>query len=340
MTINRHMFIYNLLFAALCILNFNCSNEPYEGDIVSITEPIPPSVKSVETFEVKSDLDIIYGQGLSHESLNSQEATFIDLKLDVYYPGNNSLNRPAYLFIHGGGFVAGNKQAGGILNLADYYASRGWVFISINYRLRNDLGTIPQAWSEYTSQLSPAINSNIANAVYPAQRDAKAAVRWLVSNANTYNINTDYITVGGASAGAISAITVGISDPEDFRDELNTTEDPSLNTTNRSVDYNIKTIIDLWGSKVALDLLEGVYGHQRFDTNDPPIFIAHGTQDPTVDFSNAEDLNTIYTNLNIPIAYYPINKPGHGQWTHTIDGKRLDQLAFEFIVEQQGLIVE
>ena len=48
-------------------------------------------------------------------------------------------------------------------------------------------------------------------AMYAAQRDAKAAVRWIAANSTTYNINLDFITVGGASAGAVTAIALGIS---------------------------------------------------------------------------------------------------------------------------------
>ena len=64
-----------------------------------------------------------------------------------------------------------------------------------------------------------------ATAMYLAQRDAKAALRWIVANANTCNINKDFITVGGASAGAITTIALGISNQEDFRDEISVLED-------------------------------------------------------------------------------------------------------------------
>ena len=69
-----------------------------------------PIVKNNSTYNVSLDEDIIYAQGLSHQSVNSSNATPIPLKLDVYYPTNNSINRPVYLFIHGGGFTMGDKQ--------------------------------------------------------------------------------------------------------------------------------------------------------------------------------------------------------------------------------------
>ena len=205
--------------------------------------------------------------------------------------------------------------------------------------MKNDLGTIPSEWLSYASTLS-SDSSSLFNAIYPAQRDAKAALRWLVKNADDYFIDTDYITIGGGSAGAITAITAGISNQEDFRDELNQEDDPSLLSTNLDQSYEIKTIIDLWGSDIGLQSLNKVYDHERFDTNDPPLFIAHGTNDTTVPFSSAEKLKSTYEMNEIPLAYYPLEGQGHGPWNATIDGKRLEELAFEFIVEQQNLTTE
>ena len=74
------------------------------------------------------------------------------------------------------------------------------LFISIDYRLKNDKGTVPEAWADYASRV-PSGNASQFLSIYPAQRDAKAAMRWMVANAALYNINTDYITVGGGSAG-------------------------------------------------------------------------------------------------------------------------------------------
>ena len=91
--------------------------------------------------------------------------------------------------------------------------------------------------------------------MYPAQRDAKAALRWLVANAETYKINKDYITVGGHSAGAITAVTLGVSNHEDFRDELRADneagdpEDPTLETTNLSQAYSVRSIVNFWGGQ-------------------------------------------------------------------------------------------
>jgi acetyl esterase/lipase len=298
-----------------------------------------PTVQSSSTYKVTMEEDIIYAEGLSHESVNSASTTKIPLKLDVYVPDNNLENRPVYMFIHGGGFIGGSKQQSQIKKLANYYASRGWVFISIDYRLRNDNGAVPQKWTNYSANV-PRSKTRQFLAIYPAVRDAKAALRWVIANSDTYKINTNYITVGGGSAGAITAIAIGISNQEDFKDEMDSNQDPTLISTNPDQSYQVRTIIDFWGAKVALDFLQKIYGHQRFDSNDPSLFIVHGTEDNIVPFSKAENLKTIYEANGLPIACYPLEGLGHGVWNATVNNKRLEELAFDFIVEQQNLIVE
>lgn len=307
--------------------------------ISSISQNEIPKVKLAQTYDLVVEKDIVYAKGLSHESINSPNANIIPLMLDVYFPDNDIKNRPVYLFIHGGGFSGGTKQQSHIINLANYYASRGWVFISIDYRLKKDKGTVPQEWLDYSLKVPKERISQFL-AIYPAIRDTKAALRWVVANADTYHINTDYITVGGGSAGAITTIAVGVSNQEDFRDEINMKQDPTLATTNLDQSYQIKTIIDLWGSKVALDGLEQIFGHQRFDRKDPSLFIAHGTLDDRVPYSSAEDLKSIYVANGVSLGYYPLKEKGHGAWKAMVDNKTLEELAFDFIVKQQHLVVE
>ncbi len=140
--------------------------------------PIPPatSVYANSEWEVLVEEDIIYGYGLSHESWNSAEDTTLPLKLDLYRPDDqNTAKRPVILFIHGGGFRGGSKQQAQIVQLADYYASRGWVFVSIDYRLADDRGTVPQGGS--TTPNIACRESQQFLAMYPAHRDARAALR-------------------------------------------------------------------------------------------------------------------------------------------------------------------
>ncbi|RXE95697.1 alpha/beta hydrolase [Pseudoalteromonas sp. PS5] len=317
-----------------------------------------PIVKAESTYVTFVDEDVTYAEGLRHES-SSTTAVATPLKLDVYYPSNGSTNRPVFMFIHGGGFTGGTKAKPEIVDMASYYASRGWVFISIDYRTAEALitrtsmpqdellsyfkGLAPQEWIEHALQGVETIKQfEQAVAMYMAQRDAKAALRWIVANAGIYNINTDYITVGGASAGAITAITLGISNLEDFRDEISINNDPTLATTNIQEAYDVKNMVYFWGSNVKLDLFEGVYGAYLYDSDDPELFMAHGTNDanPSTPYSEAIELQGIYDSLSIHNVLVTLEGAGHGAWDVTVDGQNLSGITFDYIVERQNLTVE
>jgi len=268
-------------------------------------------------------------------------------KLDIYYPDNISTNRPVYMFIHGGGFQGGTKTKLEIVNMAHYFASRGWVFASVDYRTTSDFpenvftGIAPQEWIDFAQQNATTpgdVKTSVA--MYAAQRDNKAALRWLMANASTYNVNPDFITVGGASAGAITTIALGVSNQEDFRDEIPVTEDPTLSTTNLNETYDVKNLVDLWGGNVKLELFESVYGLNRFDSSDPELFIAHGTNDPTVLFSEAEELVHLYDSTGVHVELNTLTGAGHGPWNATVNGMSLSELSFEFLVTQQELILD
>lgn len=326
------------IFASLLIMVFLISCEKDDDNIVT-NESSSPTVKLNATYNVNITEDIIYAEGLSHDDWNSSNTTALPLYMDSYVPENNSQNRPLLMLIHGGAFIGGSKQQDAIVDMANYYASRGFVVFSIDYRLRDHMGTIPQAWIDATSGGTPS-NLDQIYAMYPAHRDAKAAIRWIIANADNYHINTDYITVGGGSAGAITSIGIGVSELGDYKDEISSSEDNTLSTTNLSQTYEVQTILDFWGSNVSIEILELVYGYQRFNSNNPSLFITHGTEDTTVPFTSAEDLKTIWETNEIDFVYYPLQGKGHGPWDATVNGKSLSDLSFEFLVENQNLNVE
>ena len=348
-----YLIIFTVLFLSAC-----SEDEPtnHNNEI--------PVVKAESSYTVMVDEDITYANGLSLDAMNIKIEK--PQLLDVYYPDNTSTNRPVYMFIHGGGFTGGIKHKPEILDMANYYASRGWVFVSIDYRTTEELGLIqgktpeelimfykgiaPQEWIE--NALEGAANSDQvqqAIAMYIAQRDVKAALRWIVANASMYNINENFITVGGASAGSISTIALGISNPEDFRDEISINDDPSLSTTNLNETYEVRSMIYFWGSNIKLDVFEAVYDleqYDRYDSNDPELFMAHGTAaDPVTPYEEALELQSIYDSLGVYNKLETIQLPngnaaGHGAWNGEVDGKGLSELTFDFLVDRQNLNVE
>jgi len=108
----------------------------------------------------------------------------IQLRANVYLPGSEQPTA-AIAWFAGGGF-----------RLRDYRMIRGSIFD----QLARGVAVIS---FEYTLA---------DEAKWPAQaHDGKAAVRWLRSNADKYNIDADRIFIAGASAGAILANVVANS---------------------------------------------------------------------------------------------------------------------------------
>ena len=335
-----------------------------EKEVIILDNQIP-LVKADSSYNIIKEEDVIYAHGLSHNE-SSTTSFSIPLKLDIYYPDNNSVSRPVYMFIHGGGFTGGIKHKPEIIDMANYYASRGWVFVSIDYRTTEELGVIqgmtpeellvyyrgivPQEWIEFALQGAQSLGEfQQASAMYLAQRDAKAALRWIVANATTYNINKDFITVGGASAGAITTIALGISNQEDFRDEISVLEDPTLSSTNLNESYVVRSMVYFWGSNIKLDVFEAVYElnqYDRYDDRDPELFMGHGTaQDLVTPYEEALELQDIYNSLGIYNKLVTLllpngNPAGHGAWNAVVDGKGLSELTFDFLTDRQNLIVE
>ncbi len=97
--------------------------------------------------------------------------------------------RPAIVFIHGGGWRNGDKRANGFLNPTIDYAAKGYVCITVNYRM---LAEAP---------LTACIE------------DVKNAVRWFRAHAEKYNIDPDRIGATGNSAGAHLSVMLGLCSP-------------------------------------------------------------------------------------------------------------------------------
>lgn len=372
-----------ILFISIIFSITACNQENNLINSVDAT----PIVKRSPSYSFVKDSNIVYAEGLVHDNesvypfSSNNLGNDSPLMLDVYYPVDRSNNRPVFMWIHGGGFTGGTKTKVDIVEMAEYYATRGWVFISIDYRTTEELcdaehipackdklkemvkidrdkiidfytGIAPQEWVSYVLNQNPDSPKKLQQSIaqYTAQRDAKAALRWIVANASAYNINTDYITVGGNSAGSITTIALGISSQEDFKEEISLDDDPTLSTTHLNERYDVKSMVYFWGSNDKLDLHERVYDlkkYERYDANDPELFMGHGkAEDLQTPYEGALELQSVYDSLGIynelnTLVYPPDDNPaGHGAWDAEVDGVGLFELSFNFIVSRQKLSVE
>src|SRR5687767_6513415 len=119
----------------------------------------------------------------------------VNLLLDVYQPvGDSSTNRPVVIWVHGGGFATGSKA--NTARVAYEYAQRGYVTLSINYRL--DPGNQCDGAATDPAEIARCNRAKLA-----AQHDAQAVVRWVRANAGALGVDPGRIAIGGFSAGAV-----------------------------------------------------------------------------------------------------------------------------------------
>jgi acetyl esterase/lipase len=136
-------------------------------------------------------------EAVVEENVTYGKAGDTELKLDLARPAGDG-PFPAIVFIHGGGWSGGNRQA--YRAQIREAATRGYFAATISYRLMQ----FDQAKKETTT----------ATPIFPAQiHDAKAAIRWVRSNAEKYHVDPDRIGVTGGSAGGHLSLLVGLTDP-------------------------------------------------------------------------------------------------------------------------------
>ena len=109
-----------------------------------------------------------------------------ELKLDIFHHETQPPNAPVLVQIHGGAWVIGNKDQQA-LPLMGQLASRGWVCVTLQYRL------------------SPA-------ATFPDNIiDCKRALVWIKENIANYGGDSSFIAVTGGSAGGHLSALLALS---------------------------------------------------------------------------------------------------------------------------------
>lgn len=103
-------------------------------------------------------------------------------KLDLYYHKdiiNDGKKHPVIIYIHGGGFIMGDKRCR--VSISEYYADKGYFVCCINYRMPPEI-----AFPEYVIDVVNATN-------------------FVEVLAGEYNIDLDNVFVTGDSSGGFSA---------------------------------------------------------------------------------------------------------------------------------------
>lgn len=188
-------------------------------------------------------------------------------KLDLYLPKRGD-KLPLIVWIHGGGWEAGDKENPRAIILT---RDGKYAVASINYRLSKD-------------------------ARFPAQiEDCKSAIRWLRANSAKYRLDPQRIGVIGQSAGGHLSALLGTSgDVKQFDQGDNKQFSSKVQAV---CDICGPTDISLYGRSRSDDLLGRLFGGPIQDNRAqvqlanpmahigkqiPPFLIIHGDKDPIV----------------------------------------------------------
>jgi acetyl esterase/lipase len=116
----------------------------------------------------------------------------VELRLDVYEPlepAPEGVTRPCVIYVHGGGWVIGDKREQGV-PLLNHLAANGYVGFNVNYRL------------------SPKVKA-------PHHLiDVKRAIAWVREHAEDYGADPDFIAIAGGSAGGHLAALAALTDAD------------------------------------------------------------------------------------------------------------------------------
>jgi len=135
----------------------------------------------------------------------------VTLLLDIYQPpqSDTDRDRALYIWTHGGNFRVGNKSLSPTSFLRGY-VRRGWVVMSIEYRLRPEL----PGNAAVGAVVDPASLPAFVDETKDAQHDLQAAIRWARANAGSLGIDPQRIAIGGISAGAITSLMATFNQEE------------------------------------------------------------------------------------------------------------------------------
>lgn len=115
-------------------------------------------------------------------------------KMDVYLPAGRTAQTPLVIFLHGGGFVAGDKAD--VNNTVQLFVNEGYAVANINYRLVDSAGLTR----------TPVLHQPSSIRIVDQLSDIKLAIEKISTLAPGWNISTTQWIIAGHSAGATLAL--------------------------------------------------------------------------------------------------------------------------------------
>lgn len=275
----------------------------------------PPTVELPPTAEISAQ-----SQGLSPTVSDMTYCTLggVDLKMDVYLPEDRSQLAPVVMYVHGGGWAAGDKRNGPSLAETAMLIQNGFAVFSVNYRLAPEF-------------------------LFPAMiQDVKCAVRSIRAHAADFNINPDRIGVWGASAGGHLASLMGTADESagfdvgqylEYSSRVQAVVDmfgPTDLTAPMTTDQQVALLTNAFPSNLYAAGSPVTY----VTPDDPPFLILHGDRDVLVPVEQAFILYNRLNEQSVPAKLVIVQNAGHGfspvGGTPDPDPAQIPQMVLDF----------
>lgn len=260
-------------------------------------EKQPPKAAPLAASDVELIRDVEFGKGGSRT-----------LHMHIALPkGEAKELRPVFVFIHGGGWHGGHRNAG--LPFATGFAQQGYVGATIEYRFSQE-------------------------AKFPAQiEDCKCAIRFLRANAEKYHLDPDRIGVMGASAGGHLVALLGTTANEKEFEGTGGSEKFSsrvqavcdwFGPTDFSRMHEGKSTIDHASPDSPESQLLGGTAAENPDKakraspltyvskDSAPTLIMHGDQDQLVPVAQSESFAAALKKAGVDVTLHVIKGAGHG----------------------------
>lgn len=222
--------------------------------------------------------------------------------LDVWARRGVDTPQPTVIFIHGGGWTGGTKEAG--IGFLLPYIAMGWNAVNVDYRV-----------------------ARVANAP-AAVEDCLCALRWIAANAKQYQIDLTRLVVTGDSAGGHLSLTTGMVPANAEVDRL--CPGPPL--------PKVAAVVNFYGITDVNDLLEGpnqrsyavqwlgevpnkaevarrVSPLEYVRPGLPPTMIIHGDADPVVPYQHSLRLKAALDKAGVANEMYTVPGGRHGGFT-------------------------